>query len=127
MTLNFFTATRAHKAWKERLHACVNGSCTTLDPDAIAHDDRCDLGKWLHAIDASRPTLSPDTRKLFSRLIEQHADFHRAAAQVARLAQADQRREALQQLQGGDYARISNQVIGALGELYLRRGEFGME
>ena len=46
---------------------------------------------------------------------------------MARQAQSDRQKEALQQLQGGDYARISNQVIGTLGELYLKRGEFGME
>jgi hypothetical protein len=41
---------------------------------------------------------------------------------------ANQRQEALQQLQGGgEYARISNQVIGTLGELYLKRREFGMD
>ena len=28
---------------------------------------------------------------------------------------------------GGDYARVSNQVIGTLGELYLKRREFGMD
>ena len=127
MTLNFFTATKAHQAWKQRLRDCVIGACDHLDPSTIARDDRCDLGKWLHAIDADNLTLTADTRGLFTRLIEQHAEFHRAAATVARQAQADQRSEALQQLQGGDYARVSNQVIGTLGELYLRRHEFGMD
>lgn len=127
MTLNFFTATKAHKAWKQRLHDCVSSACATLDPDAIALDNRCDLGKWLYSVQASRPALGADTRKLFTRLLEQHAEFHRAAAHVARQAQSDRQKEALQQLQGGDYARISNQVIGTLGELYLKRGEFGME
>lgn len=127
MTLNFFTATKAHKAWKQRLYDCVSGSCTTLDPAAIALDNRCDLGKWLYSVQDSRPKLGADTHKLFTRLLQDHAAFHRAAADVARQAQSNQQKEALQQLQGGVYARISNQVIGTLGELYLKRGEFGME
>lgn len=62
-----------------------------------------------------------------SRLLEEHAQFHLAAAQVARMALEGQRQEALTQLQGGDYARISNRVIATLGELYLKRREFGMD
>lgn len=128
MELNFFTATNAHKAWKKRLHDCIGGACSTLDPDAIALDNRCDLGKWLHHIRESHPSLSTDTQRLFTQLLEEHAAFHRAAADVARLALAGQQKEALQQLQGGgDFARISNQVIGTLGELYIKRREFGMD
>ncbi|CDW93492.1 MULTISPECIES: CZB domain-containing protein [unclassified Thiomonas] len=128
MELNFFSATNAHKAWKKRLHDCVSGACSTLDPDTIALDNRCDLGKWLYRIRESRPALSTDTQRLFTRLFEEHAAFHRVAADVARQALANQRQEALQQLQGGgEYARISNQVIGTLGDLYLKRREFGMD
>ncbi len=125
--LNFFSATNAHKAWKKRLYDCVCGACSTLDPDAIALDNRCDLGKWLHGIREKRPALSADTQHLFTRLFDEHAAFHRAAAGVARQALANQQKEALQQLQGGEYARISNRVIGTLGELYLKRREFGMD
>ncbi len=127
MELNFFSATNAHKAWKKRLHDCVEHGCSTLDPAVIALDNRCDLGKWLYGIRESHPTLSTDTQRLFTRLLDEHAAFHRAAAEVARLALDAQQKQALQLLQGGDYARISNKVIGTLGELYLKRREFGMD
>ncbi|WP_079417594.1 CZB domain-containing protein [Thiomonas intermedia] len=128
MDLNFFSATNAHKAWKKRLHDCVSGSGNTLDPAVIALDNRCDLGKWLYGIRDSRPALSTDTSQLFTRLFDEHAAFHRVAAGVVQQAMTHQQKEALQQLQaGGDYARISNQVIGTLGELYLKRREFGMD
>lgn len=128
MDLNFFSATNAHKAWKKRLHDCISGSCNTLDPAVIALDNRCDLGKWLYGIRDSQPALSTDTRQLFTRLFDEHAAFHQVAAGVVEQAMAHQQKEALQQLQsGGDYARISNQVIGTLGELYLKRREFGMD
>ncbi|MBN2692589.1 MAG: CZB domain-containing protein [Burkholderiaceae bacterium] len=127
MDLNFFSATNAHKAWKKRLHDCVSGQCPTLDPDSIALDNRCDLGKWLYGVRDSRPVLSAETQRLFTRLLEDHAAFHLCAASVARQAMANQTKEALQQLQGGEYARTSNKVIGTLGELYLKRKEFGMK
>ncbi|MGE0073376.1 MAG: CZB domain-containing protein [Thiomonas sp.] len=127
MELNFFSATNAHKAWKKRLYDCVCGACSTLDPQLIALDNRCDLGKWLYAIRSRQPALSADTQKLFTRLLDEHATFHRAAAEVARLAQSGQRDDALRQIQGGEYTRISNQVIATLGELYLKRREFGMD
>ena len=128
MELNFFSATNAHKAWKKRLHDCVSGSCNTLDPAVIAQDNRCDLGKWLYGIRDSNPPLSTDTRRLFTRLLDEHAAFHQVAASVVQQAMAEQQKEALQQLQGGgDYTRISNQVIATLGELYLKRREFGMD
>lgn len=127
MSLNFFTATKAHQDWKKRLLTCVCGECNeTLDPSLIALDDRCALGQWLHAVASANPMLSAETRRIFTRLLEDHAAFHRAAAEVAQQALAEQKEDALRHLQGGDYARISNRVIGTLGELYLKRREFGM-
>lgn len=128
MRLNFFTATKAHQAWKQRLYACVCGeSPEPLNPEVIAVDNRCDLGKWLYQVRDSQPRLRADTASLFTRLLDDHAAFHVTAATVVRKAQSDQQDDALRQLQGGDYAKISNRVIGALGELYLKRREFGME
>ena len=128
MNLNFFSATNAHKAWKKRLQDCISGSCNTLDPAVIALDNRCDLGKWLYGIRDSQLALSADTRRLFTRLLEEHAAFHQVAARVAQQAMDNHQKEAMQQMQaGGDYARISNQVISTLGELYLKRREFGMD
>jgi hypothetical protein len=49
------------------------------------------------------------------------------AAHVARLALDGRRDEALALLQGGTYAQLSNKVIGTLGELYLKRRQFGMD
>jgi hypothetical protein len=126
--LNFFSATNAHKAWKKRLYDCICSSCASLDPAVVALDNRCDLGRWLYSIRDSQPQLSPQTQRIFTRLLEEHSAFHRAAAKVVQQALDGQTQDALRQLQGsGDYNRISNQVIATLGELYLKRSEFGME
>lgn len=128
MTLNFFTATKAHQDWKKRLLQCVCDNCNeSLDPERIAKDNLCALGMWLYERKAQNLVLSADTHALFTRLLEDHAQFHLAAAQVAKMALEGQSKDALAQLQGGDYARISNRVIATLGELYLKRREFGMD
>jgi hypothetical protein len=49
MTLNFFTATKAHQDWKKRLLQCVCDNCNdNLDPERIAKDNLCALGMWLY-------------------------------------------------------------------------------
>lgn len=127
MSLNFFSATKAHQDWKKRLLQCVCDNCNeNLDPDRIAKDNLCALGMWLYESKAQNPVLSADTNALFTRLLEDHAQFHLAAAEVAKMALEGKSKDALTQLQGGDYARISNRVIATLGELYLKRREFGM-
>lgn len=127
MELNFFTATQAHQKWKTRLFQCIcEDERTGLDPYTIAMDNRCDLGKWLHAVNGRRPNLSPGTRSMFSRLMQEHAEFHRVAASTVELSLQGRKDEALKNIQGGPYSRISNKVIGTLGELYLKRKEFGM-
>lgn len=126
--LNFFTATKAHQAWKKRLYDCICGaSHEPLNPDVIQLDNRCDLGKWLHAVRARDPKLSVQTAQLFARLLADHARFHLAAAEVARKAQSGQIEEALRMMQGGEYSQVSQRVIAELGELYLKRREFGMD
>ena len=128
MTLNFFTATKAHQDWKNRLMQCVCGeSKDNHDPERIAKDNLCALGQWLYQVKAQNPMLSTTTQALFTRLLDEHAQFHQTAAQVARLALQGNTQDALPLMRGGDYARISNRVIGTLGELYLKRREFGME
>jgi hypothetical protein len=127
MALNFFTATHAHQDWKRRLLRCVSEDCNEhLDPALIALDNRCPLGVWLHSIPGSDPARSADTNKLLSRLLSEHAQFHQAASSVAQMTLAGRRDEALTQLRGGEYSRVSNRVIGTLGELYLKRREFGL-
>jgi len=48
--LDFVNAIEAHTKWKVRLQSMID--CDTaemLDPDKVARDDLCELGKWIYA------------------------------------------------------------------------------
>ena len=114
--LDFYKAIEAHQRWKVRLSAYVTGeSDERLDWTVICRDDQCALGQWLHG--GARP---PDGHEgLFSRLVQEHAQFHQYAGEVVQLADRGDK-EAAQKLIGtGAYARASRQVIASLSQLFL--------
>jgi methyl-accepting chemotaxis protein len=114
--LNFYSAIQSHQKWKARLGDYARGQGNEqLDADTICRDDRCPLGLWLHN-EASVPHAQFG---LFNRLVEEHAEFHRQAAEVVRLIQAGAAESARAELAKGQYARISHKVISTLSELYL--------
>ncbi|MBS2017391.1 MAG: CZB domain-containing protein [Deltaproteobacteria bacterium] len=81
--MDFSAAIVAHTRWKYRLVDYVEGrSAEKLDADAIACDDRCDLGKWIHA------SRALEASKTFVELRTEHAAFHTCAAEVVRTRQA---------------------------------------
>jgi hypothetical protein len=118
--LNFYSAIQSHQKWKSRLTSYVRGeSDEKLDAATICLDDRCPLGRWLHH-DASVPHAQFG---IFQRLIEEHAEFYRRAAEVVTLAQSGARESALHAVARGDYARISHKVVRTLSELYRALSE----
>jgi hypothetical protein len=115
--LNFYTAIEAHQRWKVRLSAYVKGqSEEKLDWKILCKDDACPLGGWLHH-EARVPNAQ---RPLLTRLIEEHAEFHRQAGEVVQLTDAGLQDAALKRLTHGDYARASNKIIASLSQLYLQ-------
>jgi hypothetical protein len=119
--LDFYKAIAAHQRWKVRLSAYVKGeSNEQLNWQVICKDDQCDLGKWLHH-DARVPHAQ---FSLFTRLIEEHAEFHRRAGEVVQLTDEGLQDAALKLVTNGDYARASHKVIGTLSQLFLALSEF---
>ncbi|WP_035384565.1 CZB domain-containing protein [Ferriphaselus sp. R-1] len=115
--LNFKTAIDAHMKWKLRLSAVIDGTSTeTLDPDVIGRDDQCVLGKWIHGEGGRRYEDS----MLFEKLRDDHATFHRCAANVLREALTGDKEQARVMLTTGDYSRASMHVTSALAKLYAR-------
>lgn len=114
--LNFYSAIQSHQAWKRRLVRYVQGeSGEALDPQQVRCDTCCELGDWLH----HRAQVPRKYFGLFERLIDEHAQFHQAAAEVVALAQNGQREQALRTVTQGEFARQSAKVVAALSELYL--------
>lgn len=119
--LNFRTAIQAHHEWKSQLQAAIEGrSGEDLDPELVARDDQCELGRWIHAAGSRAFASQPH----FVDLREKHGGFHVRAALVLSLARSGQQALAAAELApGGEFARISREVVGALASTFMRLKE----
>ena len=104
-------AVQAHTLWRARLRAALD-SGELPDAAATAHDDRCELGQWIHG-DGRALARQPE----YEQTRTSHAAFHKCAAEVIRLIAAGKKQAALEELDRGEYARTSREVILALGRL----------
>lgn len=115
-SLNFYLAIQSHQKWKAHLTQYVLGeSHARMDVDTVCRDDRCALGLWLHH-EACVPYAMFG---LFSRLMDEHAEFHREAAEVVRHVRAGEADMALTSLTRGPCAHASRKVISTLTELHM--------
>jgi hypothetical protein len=75
------SAIKKHAEWKTHLSNAIRTGQTTLSIDEVARDDCCRFGHWLYALDG-------EVRSTHRwRCVQQvHADFHRHAAAVLKLA-----------------------------------------
>ncbi len=106
-------AIEKHAEWKLKLRLALTRR-EHLDVESVAHDDRCDLGRWLYG----------DGQKHFGTLLSfgdclrKHADFHLEAARVARAINDGRYDEAEAMLNGtGPYASASSSVGVAIMRL----------
>ncbi len=108
--MEFDDAIRAHELWKMKLACYVIHPDESLDPATIAHDDLCDLGRWIHERRATFGHVPA-----FAVLADCHAKFHAAAAEV--VARADAGEDVTADIAIGassEYARISAEVTHIL-------------
>ncbi|HVT96345.1 MAG TPA: CZB domain-containing protein, partial [Acidobacteriaceae bacterium] len=108
--MNFDRAVEAHAKWKQKLAAYIAKPDRSLNADETGRDDGCELGQWLHGKGrrfADRPE--------FAQLIRDHAEFHAAAGEIIRGADAG--RITGQEIALGGrsrYAQVSTAVVGSL-------------
>lgn len=115
--LDFKSAIEAHQRWKIRLKDVIAGrSEEDLDPATVARDDCCALGKWIHGVGGDNFADQPE----FAELKRRHAHFHVCAGHVLMLAQSGRKEAATEEIQQGDFARISREVVMHLAHLYTR-------
>ncbi|MFA5530831.1 MAG: CZB domain-containing protein [Thiohalomonadaceae bacterium] len=115
-TIDFFTAIEAHVRWKIRLEAYIAGTSEEkLDPDTVARDDQCALGKWIHSSGGARFGSHPK----FPELRDIHAQFHRCAGEVIRAIDRGEIDTARESLAKGEYARYSQRIKAELARLAL--------
>lgn len=110
------TAIEAHMRWKESLERYVEGA--DQEPrslEAVASDDCCLLGQWLH----TEGRTHFGQLKVFQALVRAHAEFHCEAAAILDLMHRGEGDKASQNLQMGDYPKASAQVKSLLARLYV--------
>jgi len=98
---DFEAAIAAHRQWKVKLRQAI-AKHEQLEADTICRDDRCPLGRWIHGPGGQRWGSKPT----FTELLGKHAEFHRAAGNVAR------------KINSGDYAN-AERLIGSGSEFAL--------
>ncbi len=108
--MNFDEAVKAHSAWKMKLSAYLRNPDKSLKADEVSQDNKCDLGKWIHG-EAGQYSQLPE----YSALKAEHANFHKAAADVIRKADSGQSTTEDTQLGGNSpFAKASSSVVAAI-------------
>ena len=107
---DFEGAINAHRQWKVKLRQAI-AKKEKLDAETICRDDRCPLGRWIHGDGGQRW----GSRPVFVDLLARHADFHRAAGDVARRINAGAYAEAERLVGSGSvFAEVSVEVATLL-------------
>jgi methyl-accepting chemotaxis protein len=104
-------AIMAHSAWKGRLRKAIDGG-EIPDAASVRADNQCDLGKWLNGDGKSHQNL-PEYQELKS----QHAQFHKAAADVVEMIKKGDKAKAQADLESGSFAGASTKVVNAISNL----------
>jgi len=108
--MNFDQAISAHSQWKQTLTSYVAKPDGSMKPSDVQADNRCDLGKWLYGEGEQYKTLAE-----YLTLKEEHAKFHKAAAEIIR--RADLKEDVSKELtigQKSDFLLASSNVISAI-------------
>lgn len=114
--LDFVAAIEAHRKWKERLLAYVEGTSTEkLDATTICRDDQCALGKWIYNDGLKAAGNLP----AFHQVKAKHAEFHISAAQVVEAVIKGDSAGATTMLHEGGFAKSSRDVQSLLSKLYI--------
>jgi aerotaxis receptor len=106
-------AVAAHLQWKTKLRTAIDHG-EKLDVDTVCRDDRCPLGQWIHGEGRARWGHVPE----FTKLLQEHAAFHRTVGDVARQINAGQKEAATRALAGGTpFARATQATVMAIKAL----------
>jgi hypothetical protein len=81
----------AHGMWKTRLRCAIDTGKTDTNDTNVGKDDQCEFGQWLYG-----PTIDAATKTSgdFREVQKLHAEFHKAAAHVLKIALEGNKAEA---------------------------------
>lgn len=100
------SAIKAHAEWKTKFRSAISAK-QQMDAAAIAKDNVCPLGMWLHG----EAKAKYSGLKSYSKCVAEHAGFHKEAGKVAALINAGRYAEAESSISGGTtYSAASSNV-----------------
>jgi len=103
-------ACEGHRAWKARLARAIHDGKADITPQKAEMDDCCDFGRWLYAL-----PLAMQRSSYWQTVHDLHAQFHKQAALVLRLALAGHRQLAeLAMSPGSGFDLVSTDLSAAL-------------
>ncbi|MCX7252047.1 MAG: CZB domain-containing protein [Burkholderiales bacterium] len=111
--LDFDRAIEAHHQWRVTLRNSIARKLK-VDVDRLRRDDCCDLGRWLHGSVGQAWGSNP----AFTRLLQNHSDFHQEAGKIGDLINKNQLREAERLVgPGHPFHQAGLQVVAGIGAL----------
>jgi len=103
-------AIAAHSAWKGRLRLAIDTGKSEFDPIKAVKDNECDFGKWLYSL-----TGAETNDEHFIKVKQNHAEFHRVAGRVLKLALEGKKEEAEKEIKlDSEFSSASSKCIMAL-------------
>lgn len=110
--MTFDDAMAAHLVWKLRLTRLIEtGNGEGLDSAAVARDNVCDFGKWIHGEGAKYGAMAS-----YEEVVKKHADFHLCAAAVVGKVREGDKPGAQRELEG-TFQTASMELINAVVKL----------
>lgn len=109
-------AIRAHSQWKTKLAAYLSKPDHSLNPSTVGADNQCVLGQWLHGEGRKHAKL-PE----YSKLVSDHAHFHKAAANVIR--KADSGQSVAHEVALGSHSEFTSASAGVVQSLMAMRAK----
>jgi hypothetical protein len=113
--MNFHELMLTHTKWKLRLRNYIDGRLDggPMDPGQVSLDGLCELGKWISG-EGSQFAGNPH----FEQLKQDHAYFHKCAAEVVSRANAGDIDGANEMLgPGGEFSEVSSAMVSAMNQL----------
>ena len=100
-----------HGMWKTRIRTAAQTGLSEWKPDFVDSSHNCDFGKWLDSFPEG--AKQADYKKVFAL----HADFHKEAARVLRMALNGKKEEAEKAISlGSPYEKLTVSLTKAMME-----------
>jgi len=110
-SFDFESAKAAHRAWKTRVRAHLNGDEDAIDPEHIASDRQCALGRWYFGAGKQKFGHLSEMQAIE----EPHRQLHAKVKEIVDLKQAGETDQAERELETVN--RLSDRIVTLLDQV----------